>query len=481
MRTLKKKVWAGLALNLATLLTGLWDFGVQDGLNTAVSVLAIAMALSFLLSVAGVVMLLRGKASGGIVAVAGSLIFVPAGLICMLGSLQSRADILREGLKPSSTPPVAPQQEDSAGQQSQDGKTESREEQSVAATSGETPEVAWRFPDQTGISIIMMVAFALVTLILVSSKLLPALGVLGIVLGVLRLVLTRERRSAYIYALYGDRLECVISRWSSDMVAIPYTDIRDADFRQNDLLSTTVHLRVVATDGGIREISIPLHLLERDDRANAIEALEKKLRELGVLLEEEDEPQPQNMRANEQPTQNEETGVSLPQDAQREQNDAAAVPVETPEAAFRFRDESGTAIYMLGFFLFIALGGLSWWGFFWGAVPGLILGVCKLIEAGERYKKFVYVLYKDRLECVISKRDSDLVAIPFENIREGEVLAADNATLVVAAENGESRQIFIPLYLIESNKQDEAAATLRRKLQELGVLREIRAADTNIA
>lgn len=108
MRTLKKKVWAGLALNLATLFIGIWDFGVQDGLNTAVSGLAIAMILSFLLSVTGVVMLLRGKASGGIIAVAGSLIFVPAGLICMLGSLQSRADILREGLTPSSTPPVAP-------------------------------------------------------------------------------------------------------------------------------------------------------------------------------------------------------------------------------------------------------------------------------------------------------------------------------------------------------------------------------------
>ncbi|WP_300811097.1 hypothetical protein [uncultured Desulfovibrio sp.] len=93
MRTLKKKVWAGLALNLATLFIGIWDFGVQDGLNTAVSGLAIAMILSFLLSVTGVVMLLRGKASGGIIAVAGSLIFVPAGLICMLGSLQSRADL----------------------------------------------------------------------------------------------------------------------------------------------------------------------------------------------------------------------------------------------------------------------------------------------------------------------------------------------------------------------------------------------------
>lgn len=359
MRTLKKKVWAGLALNLATLLIGIRDVGVQDGLNT---VLAIAMALSFLLSVTGVVMLWRGKASGGIVAVAGSLIFVPAGLLCMLGSLQSRADILREGLTPSSTPPAEPQQEGSAGQQPRDGKAEPREERSVVATSGETPEVAWRFPDQTGISIIMMVAFALITLILVSSKLLPALGVLGIVLGVLRLILTRERRSAYIYALYGDRLECVISRWSSDMVAIPYTDIRDADFRQNDLLSTGVYLRVAATDGGIREISIPLHLLERDDRANAIEALEKKLRELGLLLEEEDEPQPQNMRANEQPARNEETGVPQPQDAQREQNAGAAVPVETPEAAYRFRDESGTAIYMLGFFLFIALGGFSWWG-----------------------------------------------------------------------------------------------------------------------
>ena len=473
MRTLKKKVWAGLALNLATLFIGIWDFGVQDGLNTAVSGLAIAMILSFLLSVTGVVMLLRGKASGGIIAVAGSLIFVPAGLICMLGSLQSRADILREGLTPSSTPPVAPQQEDSAGQQPRDGETEPREEQTAAAKSGETPEIAWRFPDQTGISIIMMVGFACVTLILVSSKLLPALGILGIVLGGLRFVLTRERRGAYVYALYGDRLECVTSRWSSDMVAIPYTDIRDADFRQNDLLNTRIYLRVAATDGEIREISIPLHLLERDDRANATEALEKKLRELGELREEEDEPQPQDTRTDE-PTRSDITGAPQPQDAQAE-------PGETPEAAYRFRDETGSAIFMIGFFSFIALGGLSWWVIFWGAVPGLIMGFCKLAEVGDRHKKFVYALYKDRLECVISKRGCDIVAIPFENIHEGEILAADTASLVVVAEDGESCRISIPLHLIESHKQEEAAATLRRKLQELGVLREIRAADRSNA
>lgn len=474
MRTLKKKVWLGLVFNLATLFIGIWDFGAQDGWNAGVTGIAIAMSLSFLLSVAGVVMLLRGKAAGGIVAVAGSLIFVPAGLLCMLGSLQSRADILREGLTPSATPPVAPEQEGPAGQQPQDEKAEPQEEQGgVAAASGERPKVAYRFPDQTGISIIMMVAFAFVTLILFSSGLPPALGVLGIMLGGLRLLLTKERRGAYIYALYEDRLECVVSRWSSEMVAIPYADIRDVDIRQNELLDSRIYLRVAATDGEIREISIPLHLLERDDRANATEALEKKLRELGVLREEEDEPQPRDTRADE-PTRSETTDVPQPQDAQAE-------PGETPEAAYRFRDETGSAIFMLGFFSFIALGGLSWWVIFWGAVPGLIMGFCKLAEVGGRHKKFVYALYKDRLECVISKRGCDIVAIPFENIREGEILAADTATLVVAAEDGESYQISIPLHLIESHKQEEAAATLRRKLQELGALHDIRAAETNNA
>lgn len=82
---------------------------------------------------------------------------------------------------------------------------------------------------------------------------------------------------------------------------------------------------------------------------------------------------------------------------------------------------------------------------------------------------------------MISKRGCDIVAIPFENIREGEILAADTATLVVAAEDGESYQISIPLHLIESHKQEEAAATLRRKLQELGALHDIRAAETNNA
>ncbi len=87
-----------------------------------------------------------------------------------------------------------------------------------------------------------------------------------------------------------------------------------------------------------------------------------------------------------------------------------------------------------------------------------------------RRRKFVYALYRERLECVISAWSSDLTAIPYGNIREG-MIRGSKARLVVV-EDGESRQISIPLHLVERSRRDEAVETMERKLKELGVLRE---------
>ena len=103
-------------------------------------------------------------------------------------------------------------------------------------------------------------------------------------------------------------------------------------------------------------------------------------------------------------------------------------------------------------------------------MPGIVLGIFKFIQTGARRRKFVYALYRERLECVISAWSSDLTAIPYGNIREG-MIRGSKARLVVV-EDGESRQISIPLHLVERSRRDEAVETMERKLKELGVLRE---------
>lgn len=66
------------------------------------------MLLAFLTSLTGVIMLIRGNPVGGIVGAAGSVFFVPIGLVCMIGCLQGRDDIRFAGYaRGTSKTPVA--------------------------------------------------------------------------------------------------------------------------------------------------------------------------------------------------------------------------------------------------------------------------------------------------------------------------------------------------------------------------------------
>lgn len=281
MRKLKGKVWAGLACNLAVLFMGSWSFGMRDGWNAGVISITVVLSFAFLLSVAGIVLLLRGKAAGGIVGAVGSAFFVPIGLICLLGCLQSRADILREGLTPVATPPVAPQpQAERAGDQTQ---RDEPQEQEAAAASGEMPEAAYTFLDESALGLGMLAVFSFITLGLFPRSE-PVWGAVpGIVLGLFKLVQTGARRNKFVFALYRERLECVISSWSNDLTAIPYENIREGE-----ILGKKARLVIAAEHGESREISIPLHLIDRDTREEAVATLERKLKELGVLREEEE-------------------------------------------------------------------------------------------------------------------------------------------------------------------------------------------------
>lgn len=297
MRKLKGTVWAGLACNLAVLFMGSWGFGMRDGWNAGVISITVVLSFAFLLSVAGIILLLRGKAAGGIVGAVGSAFFVPIGLICLQGCLQSRADILREGLMPAATPSAVREQErpaeaqpsampdEQAEQNEKSGEQQSQKEageQDRATPPGEMPEAAYTFLNETGLAIGMLVFFSLAALGIFSGGE-PIWGAVpGIVLGIFKFIQTGARRRKFVYALYRDRLECVISAWSSDLTAIPYGNIREGMIR-----GSKARL-VVAEDGESRQISIPLHLVERSRRDEAVETMERKLKELGVLREDEE-------------------------------------------------------------------------------------------------------------------------------------------------------------------------------------------------
>lgn len=127
---------------------------MRDGWNAGVISITVVLSFAFLLSVAGIILLLRGKAAGGIVGAVGSAFFVPIGLICLLGCLQSRADILREGLMPAATPSVVREQERPAEAQpsampdEQAEQNEQSDEQQLPAHSLTKPDllsVCWCF------------------------------------------------------------------------------------------------------------------------------------------------------------------------------------------------------------------------------------------------------------------------------------------------------------------------------------------------
>lgn len=96
MHPLNKKTWAGFAfVSLCTLLCCLYPIVGWDLPETALGgadpdcFLAVVL-FAYLVLLAGVILLLRGKPAGGIVGAMGSVAFLPVGLLTLIGCLQCR-------------------------------------------------------------------------------------------------------------------------------------------------------------------------------------------------------------------------------------------------------------------------------------------------------------------------------------------------------------------------------------------------------
>ena len=96
MHPLNKKTWAGFAfVSLCTLLCCLYPIVGWDLPETVLGgadpdcFLAVVL-FAYLVLLAGVILLLRGKPAGGIVGAMGSVAFLPVGLLTLIGCLQCR-------------------------------------------------------------------------------------------------------------------------------------------------------------------------------------------------------------------------------------------------------------------------------------------------------------------------------------------------------------------------------------------------------
>lgn len=106
MDKIPTKTWVGLLSNLLVMIAGSYILGEAYQWDSFITGFAVIMSLAFLASLTGVVMLVRGNPAGGIVGAVGSAFFVPIGLICLTGCLQSRDNIRFAGYAPGTTAPT---------------------------------------------------------------------------------------------------------------------------------------------------------------------------------------------------------------------------------------------------------------------------------------------------------------------------------------------------------------------------------------
>ena len=151
--------------------------------------------------------------------------------------------------------------------------------------------------------------------------------------------------------------------------------------------------------------------------------------------------------------------------------EAPAAPAETPLAACGFADERGWGwVLVLGsiaLFFFALYHGTA---IVSGSLVCFIMGIIYIIQGQQRQGMHACVLYRDRLECVISMWTSDRISIPYAGIREARC-SGSRLRLQIASGEGTTK-VTIYFGLFESNKRDEIRTALQDKMRELGVLRE---------
>ena len=244
---------AGLIINLLVML--LYVYGLRDEFSRDASsdMIAGLLIIGFLLSLAGLTMLARGNPAGGIVGAAGSALFIPAGLVCMIGCFQAR-DKLHFADYATGAP--------------------------TKPASSETPLAAYEFTDERLRGLLMLLfSAAMGCYFLAHGEVAGAgSGFLLASLGIAIMARSNNREQWKAYALFRDRLECLPGAWS-EPVSIPYADILAVELYWHKARLS------IKRPGGEEKIMLRFSGIPERKRNEAREIFAAKMRELGVLRE----------------------------------------------------------------------------------------------------------------------------------------------------------------------------------------------------
>lgn len=274
------------------MIVGIYRLSREYGWDSLTKGFAAVMLLAFLTSLAGVALLTRGNPAGGIVGAVGSAFFVPIGLICMIGCLQSRDNIRFAGHAPGrihQTGETKPAESAPTTEPMRDGMetrpaapaippARMKNTQATSAVPVERPLIAYKFTDERliGFLVLVMGAGAGFYTLSIGAGSGPAFLLVGVSIAII--IRDSRRQDMHVYALYRDHLECVPGTWSSP-VSIPYADILEAKMQRN-----RVRLHLKKSDGR-EKITIPLGSIPSGEREEAHDAFAAKMRELDVLRE----------------------------------------------------------------------------------------------------------------------------------------------------------------------------------------------------
>ena len=273
MGTRNGKILVGFVLNVA-LVIAFFSTEMADGGALAVAFFTLAAA-GVIVTGMGIAMLAHGDPAGGILGAAGSAIFVPIGLICLIGCLQSRDKLRNAALATA----------DASGSGTVAEPAGGPADPAASAVSGGTPDgpaagtplAAYKFADYSPLFGVATLFF-LAALFVVWAQAPALLG--GVVICAARFMVARTQRKLYVCALYADHLDYASGIWATSQVTVPYAAIVEA------VVSSSKVRLVIEREGGRTRVSIPLSLMAGCHRREACTAIADKMRELGVLRED---------------------------------------------------------------------------------------------------------------------------------------------------------------------------------------------------
>ena len=229
MNNVTAKTWIGLLINLLALIMGLYSMGEKYQWDSFTTGFAVVMSLAFLTALAGVVMLIRGNPAGGIVGAVGSAFFIPIGLICVMGCIQSRDKIRFADYAPGTPatpapvalsaqmPPAAETPAHDTAGEVMTGETAAEEAKHVESAPVEKPLVAYAFPDERPMGwLVLVLGVGAGFFLLSSGGSLSGVTAL-IVVGIIKIIRGNLRVNAHVYALYSEYLECVSGQFSGSI------------------------------------------------------------------------------------------------------------------------------------------------------------------------------------------------------------------------------------------------------------------------